>query len=84
MGAAAASADEETIAAADAFGMALGMAFQCRDDALDGDGFAALLGAEKCAELTAMYTDAALELLDRFSDTDTLRRWTEALSGRSV
>ncbi len=84
MGAAAASADEETVAAAEAFGMALGMAFQCRDDLLDGDGFCRLLGPEKCEELTAMYTSAALELLDRFDDTETLRAWTEALSGRSV
>ena len=75
---------EETIAAADAFGMALGMAFQCRDDILDGDGFCALLGAEKCAELTAMYTEKALELLDRFGDTAFLRNLTAELSGRSA
>ena len=84
MGAAAASADEETVAAADAFGMALGMAFQCRDDNLDGDGFCALLGAEKCGELTAMYTEKALELLGRFGDTAFLRKLTAELSGRSV
>ena len=84
MGAAAASADEETIAAADAFGMALGMAFQCRDDILDGDGFCALLGAEKCGELTAMYTQKALELLARFEDTAFLRQLTDELSGRNV
>ena len=84
MGAAAASADGETIAAAEAFGMALGMAFQCRDDILDGDGFCRLLGAEKCEALTEMYTDTALGLLDRFEDADSLRAWTKALSGRNV
>ena len=84
MGAAAASADEETVAAAEAFGMALGMAFQCRDDLLDGDGFCALLGAEKCGELTEMYTGKAMELLDRFEDTAFLRQLTAELSGRNV
>ena len=84
MGAAAASADEDAIAAADAFGMALGMAFQCRDDILDGDGFCALLGRKKCEELTAMYTEKALELLDRFEDTAFLRKLTAELSGRNV
>ena len=84
MGAAAAGADGETVAAAEAFGMALGMAFQCRDDILDGDGFCRLLVAEKCEELTQMYTSAALELLDRFGDTATLRAWTEELSGRTA
>lgn len=84
MGAAAASAGEDTVAAAEAFGMALGMAFQCRDDILDGDGFCRLLGAEKCAALTAMYTEKALELLDRFSDTAFLRSLTEELSGRKI
>ena len=83
MGAAAASADEETIAAADAFGMALGMAFQCRDDMLDGDGFCRLLGEEKCRALTEMYTEKALELLDRFDDADFLRELTKELCGRT-
>ena len=84
MGAAAAGAGEETEAAAEAFGMALGMAFQCRDDMLDGDGFCALLGEEKCAALTAMYTEKALELLDAFPDAGFLRELTARLSGRSV
>jgi geranylgeranyl pyrophosphate synthase len=64
--------------------MALGMAFQGRDDMLDGDGFCALLGAEKCGELTAMYTEKALELLGRFEDNSFLRKMTEELSGRNV
>ena len=82
MGAAAGGADEETTAAAEAFGMALGMAFQCRDDALDKDGFYALLGEEKCAALTSMYTEKALELLGAFPDTGFLRSLTLELSGR--
>ena len=83
MGAAAAGAEESVIAAAEAFGMALGMAFQCRDDLLDGDGFCALLGEEKCRTLTEMYTEKALELLESFQDAGFLRELTEALSGRS-
>lgn len=82
MGAAAAGADGDTVAAAEGFGMALGMAFQCRDDLLDGDGFCALLGKEKCAALTEMYTQKALELLDAFDDTAFLRGLTLKLSGR--
>ncbi len=84
MGAAAAGGDERTVAGAEAFGMALGMAFQCRDDILDGDGFCALLGEEKCAALTEMYTEKALELLSFFPDTGFLRQLTEKLSGRTV
>lgn len=83
MGAAAAGAPVETVDAAEAFGMALGMAFQCRDDLLDGDGFCALLGRDKCEALTRMYTDEALGLLDRFGDTDFLRELTEQLCGRN-
>ncbi len=84
MGAAAAGAGEDVIAAADAFGMALGMAFQCRDDLLDGDGFCALLGAEKCAALTEMYTEKALELLEGFPDHGFLAALTEKLAGRET
>ena len=84
MGAAAAGGDEAVIAAADAFGMSLGMAFQCRDDMLDGDGFCALLGEEKCDALTGMYTQKALELLDGFSDTEFLRTLTNELAGRKT
>lgn len=84
LGAAAAGGDEAVIAAADAFGTALGMAFQCRDDMLDGDGFCALLGAEKCAAMTEMYTEKALERLGRSPDTAFLRALTEELSGRSM
>ena len=84
MGAASAGAGEELIAGAEAFGMALGMAFQCRDDILDGDGFCALLGQEKCAALTEMYTEKALELLSVFPDTSFLRELTGYLSGREV
>ena len=82
MGAAAAGAAQETIDAAEAYGMALGMAFQCRDDLLDGDGFCALLGPEKCADLTAMYTEKAVELLALFPDNGFLRELTEELAGR--
>lgn len=82
LGAAAAGSVE--VAAAEAFGTALGMAFQCRDDLLDGDGFCALVGAEKCAAMTEAYTEQALERLDRFPDTAFLRALTEELSGRSV
>ena len=83
MGAAAAGAEQDTIDAAEAYGMALGMAFQCRDDILDGDGFCALLGEEKCAALTEMYTEKALELLGGFRNTDFLYELTCMLSGRS-
>ena len=82
MGAAAAGAGQDVIDAADAFGIALGMAFQCRDDALDGDGFCALLGPEKCAALTVMYTDKALEILNLFPGADYLRALTKRLAGR--
>ena len=83
MGAAAAGADDTAVEAAEGFGLALGMAFQCRDDCLDHDGFCALLGEEKCAALTEMYTDEALRLLDRFGDTDFLREMTRSLCGRN-
>ena len=83
MGAAAAGADSAVIDAAEGYGMALGMAFQCRDDMLDGDGFCALFGAEKCAALTRMYTDEALRLLDTFEDTAFLRELTAELCGRN-
>ena len=82
MGAAAAGADKETVNAARDFGAALGMAFQCRDDLLDGDGFCALLGPEKCQEMTEAYTRDAYRLLDGFDDTDFLRALTEKLAGR--
>ncbi len=82
MGAAAAGADEQTVAAARDFGAALGMAFQCRDDLLDGDGFCALLGPEKCQQMTEGYTNDAYALLDAFEDTAFLRELTEKLAGR--
>ena len=82
MGAAAAGADEQTVAAARDFGAALGMAFQCRDDLLDGDGFCALLGPEKCQAMTEEYTRDAYRLLDAFDDTVFLRALTEKLAGR--
>ena len=82
MGAAAAGADEDVIAAAHAFGVALGMAFQCRDDLLDGDGFCALLGEERCQAMTEDYTRQAMGLLDAFEDTDFLRDLTARLCGR--
>ena len=82
MGAAAAGAPEQTVAAARDFGAALGMAFQCRDDLLDGDGFCAMLGPETCREMTDRYTADAYRLLDAFDDTEFLRRLTEMLAGR--
>ena len=84
MGAAAAGAGEELVSAAESFGLALGMAFQCRDDLLDNDGFCRLLGQEKCQALTELYTEKALELLSAFEDTAFLRALTEELSGRAV
>lgn len=84
MGAAAAGADEKTVDAADAFGMALGMAFQCRDDLLDGDGFCALLGRERCDALAKMYTEEALRLLRTFSDTAFLEELTRSLGDRNA
>ena len=84
MGAAAASADPAAVEAAEAFGLALGMAFQCRDDLLDGDGFCRLLGSSRCAELTDMYTEKALELLGSFGDTGFLEKLTRELSGRDA
>ncbi len=83
MGAAAAGGEDSVISAAEAFGTALGMAFQCRDDILDGDGFCALLGVEKCQELTDRYTNRALELLDTFENTEFLKKLTLSLAGRS-
>ena len=84
LGAAAAGAEEDVICAAEEFGAALGMAFQCRDDILDGDGFCALLGKEKCQQLTDGYTNRALDLLDGFSDSGFLRDLTLSLAGRDA
>ena len=83
MGAAAAGADDKTEERAWEFGQALGMAFQCRDDLLDADGFCALLGPEGCQALTEKYTRRALGLLDGFRDTAFLRALAEELAGRS-
>lgn len=82
MGAAAAGTDEDTVTAARDFGAALGMAFQCRDDLLDGDGFCALLGPEKCQAMTEEYTRDAYALLDAFDDTEFLRQLTKKLAER--
>lgn len=82
MGAAAAGADGEHIAAAAEFGTQLGMAFQLRDDALDGDGFYALLGEAECTRRTRAYTQAALDVLNAFENTDFLCKMTEELAGR--
>ena len=84
LGAAAAGAEDRVIAAAEDFGIALGMAFQCRDDILDGDGFCALLGEEKCQQLTDRYTNRALELLEKFEDGEFLQKLTLSLAGRTV
>ena len=83
MGAAAAGAEEETVARAEAFGVALGMAFQCRDDLLDRDGFCALLGEAECIALTERYTADALALLASFDDAGFLRELTLSLAGRA-
>ena len=82
MGAAAAGAAESRVQAAEEFGVALGMAFQCRDDILDRDGFYALLGEEECLKLTEEYTARALELLEGFSDAEFLRELTVSLARR--
>lgn len=82
MGAAAAGADEEHIAAAAEYGTQLGMAFQLRDDALDGDGFFALLGEAECTRRTRAYTQRALDVLNAFENTDFLCKMTEELAGR--
>ena len=82
MGAAAAGADTAGIESAERFGTALGMAFQCRDDILDGDGFCALLGREECTALTEKYTAEAMELLAPFEDAGFLRELTAQLAGR--
>lgn len=84
MGAASAGADADAVKAAEDFGAALGMAFQCRDDMLDGDGLCALLGKTACASLAQEYTRKALALLDRFEDTDFLRELTARLCERAA
>ncbi len=83
MGAAAAGAPRETVAAARDYGAALGMAFQCRDDLLDGDGFCAILGPEKCQSMAEGYTQDAFRLLGAFEDTQFLWDMTEKLCGRT-
>lgn len=82
LGAAAAGGDESAIARADRFGTMLGMAFQCRDDLLDRDGFCALVGEEKCNEMLRRYTQEALDQLDTVPDASFLRLLTEELSAR--
>ncbi len=82
MGAAAAGAAGDKLRAAAEFGRSLGMAFQLRDDLLDGDGFCALLGREECQRMTEAYTDEALRCLEAFEDTDFLQQLTRALAGR--
>ena len=76
--------DEEIVAAARDYGAALGMAFQIRDDMLDGDGFAALLGPEKCQAMAEGYTQDAFRLLNEFEDTEFLQEMTEKLCGRKA
>lgn len=84
LGAAAAGGTDTTVQEANAFGIALGMAFQCRDDILDGDGFCALLGAEECTALTEKYTAEAMSLLSAFEDAGFLRELTAKLAGRNT
>ena len=84
MGAAAAGVDSDTVAAARDYGAALGMAFQIRDDMLDGDGFAALLGPEKCQAMAEGYTQDAFRLLNAFEDTEFLQEMTKKLCGRKA
>ncbi len=82
MGAAAAGTDEGVIGQAKDYGDALGMAFQLRDDVLDGDGYCALAGENECTARADEYTQKALQALDAFSDTDFLRELTTQLAGR--
>ncbi len=82
MGAAAAGAQGEQLRAAAEYGRSLGMAFQLRDDLLDGDGFCAMLGAEECRRMTEAYTAEALHALESFGDGEFLRAFALALAGR--
>lgn len=82
MGAAAADAPQALVQAAWDYGTALGMAFQCRDDLLDGDGLCALLGPEECTRRTREYTQTALRQLESFENTEFLRKLTGELAER--
>lgn len=82
MGAAAAGAGSDRLWAAAEFGRNLGMAFQLRDDLLDGDGLCALLGEAECRRMTGAYTAEALKALDTFGEAAFLRALTESLAGR--
>ena len=82
MGAAAAGGGSGAVRAAAEFGRDLGMAFQLRDDLLDGDGFCALSGREECRRMTEAYTQSALEALSAFEDTAFLQALTLAMAGR--
>jgi len=82
MGAAAAGADESVVGRAKDFGIALGMAFQLRDDVLDGDGYCALAGEPACTMLADEYTQKALGLLSDFENIDFLQMLTVQLAGR--
>ncbi|MCD8322877.1 MAG: polyprenyl synthetase family protein [Oscillospiraceae bacterium] len=84
MGAAAAGATQETERAALQYGLLVGLAFQLRDDVLDGDGLCALLGADSCNAMASGNTQKALEQLDFFQDTDFLRWLTVKLAGREA
>ena len=75
--------DDKEVSAAEAFGTALGMAFQLRDDMLDGDGICALSGAERCRTLLEEYTDAALRALADFPDSEALAAYTQFLMLRN-
>ncbi|MCC8356588.1 MAG: polyprenyl synthetase family protein [Oscillospiraceae bacterium] len=82
MGAAAAGASQETERAALQYGLLVGLAFQLRDDVLDGDGLCALLGTETCDAMASANTQKDLEQLDFFQDTGFLRWLTIQLAGR--
>ncbi|MCD8116717.1 MAG: polyprenyl synthetase family protein [Oscillospiraceae bacterium] len=84
MGAAAAGASQETERAALNYGLLIGLAFQLRDDVLDGDGLCALLGPETCGAMASANTQKALEQLDFFQDTGFLRWLTVKLAGRET
>lgn len=67
LGAVLAGTSTENCRTIDEMACDLGLAFQIRDDLLDGDGFAAIYGTEKADEKVRELTERALETLDRLS-----------------
>lgn len=62
-GARVAGADEALLARMEAFGRAVGVAFQIADDCLDGDGLAALVGTERAMRRAETLLEDALEIV---------------------